>query len=269
MKNDVTQTDYVPSFEERLAYDLQRILHYASTAQNVDIPNGILEEATDALRNFWSAVRNNEQIPRQTDMVLIKSIDALSPKIYPVTTASLLISQVMEPGAPTTSKQLRDIRYRVESLIKRWIWAAVIALLLVFATTAFKIVKPEALGSNFGYLVPLLTFANPIALGFLGACVYILRTIFRGLADQTFVLREGTTYTLRAILGAVLGFMIPGLGLLSADASGKVLGFLSAAAVPFLAGYAVEPMFAALDNIVLTVRDAVSHDPTSRKGKNK
>jgi len=111
-------------------------------------------------------------------VVLLKSIDALSPKIYPVTTASLLISQVMEFGAPAKSQTLRDIRDRVKRLIDRWIRVAVITLLLVLTITALKVVKPGPLGSNFGYLIPLLTFANSIALGFLGACVYILRTIF-------------------------------------------------------------------------------------------
>lgn len=203
MKNDVTTADYLPSFEERCAYDLERILRYASTAEDVDIPKDILEAATNALRDFRYAIRNDQPIPPETDAVLLKSIDALSPRIFPVTTASLLISQVMEFGAPARSQILRDTRDRVKSLIDRWIWAAVIALLLVLTITAFKVVKPGFLGNNLGYLIPLLTFVNPIALGFLGACVFILRTIFRGLANQTFVLREGTTYTLRAILGAV------------------------------------------------------------------
>ena len=60
----------------------------------------------------------------------------------------------------------------------------------------------------------------------------------------------------------ILGFIIPNLFL---DKNAH-LG-LGAIAIPFLAGYAVEPMFAALDNIVLTFRDAVSRNPVAGAAK--
>jgi hypothetical protein len=74
---------------------------------------------------------------------------------------------------------------------------------------------------------------------------------FTGLANKTFVLRDSSAYALRSILGMILGYIIPHL-------YGDSAGLLTSIAVPFLAGYAVEPMFAALDNVVLTLRDAVS-----------
>jgi hypothetical protein len=143
------------------------------------------------------------------------------------------------------------------------------ALLLVFAFGAIISVEdaaihtgPAFLSDFWPMLIKTANFVNPIALGFLGACAYILRSILQGLAARTFVLRDGTSYVLRAILGMILGFMIPNLFL---DKNAH-LG-LGAIAIPFLAGYAVEPMFAALDNIVLTLRDAVSRSPVPGAAK--
>jgi len=51
--------------------------------------------------------------------------------------------------------------------------------------------------------------------------------------------------------------------------SNQSLGLLNDIAIPFLAGYAVEPMFAALDNLVLTIKDAVSRSSGSGTARSK
>jgi len=255
MNDESEQTE---NYVERLTNDLERLLRYASTAKDVDIPDEVLKEATNALQASKSAFSEDQSLSEQAELLLFKSIDVLSPKVYPATVISLEIAELMEVGSKVGSARQQKIRIRVKELVAAWNLAALLALLMAFAMTAFK-AADKSLPSNLQVLVSISDVANPMVLGFLGACAFILRRILQGLASQTFVLREGTTYRLRSILGIILGYMIPRI---VADVSGKQIGFLSSLAIPFLAGYAVEPMFAALDNIVLTIRDAVSRDPT-------
>jgi len=262
------------SYEWRLIYDLERLLRYASTAKEIDIGSDILNAATKALETAEASAKNGHLLPPDAHSNLLKSVDAITPKVYPVTTASLEIAEIMEIGRTGLSPRQVEIRRRVDALTTRWIWFAIAALGLVFIMTAITedVPKPNAphgwssfIDAIYPYVYPFAEFVNPIILGFLGSCAYILRSILQGLANQTFVLRDGTTYTLRSILGMILGFMI--LNLVK-DKQGT-LPFLSAVTIPFLAGYAVEPMFAALDNIVVTIRDAVGRDPAPHAGKGK
>jgi hypothetical protein len=198
---------------------------------------------------------------------LLQAIDKLVPRIYPATAASLEIAQLMEVGSTAASDRQKAIQRRVRSLINLWIYSTIAALLISVVTAAAASDSTKSIATAQGPDVVNLVawfnafskFFSPLALGFLGACSYILRMILQGLAAQTFVLRDGTTYTLRAMLGVTLGFMIPKL--LSDDAVTSPTKFFSAVAIPFLAGYAVEPMFAALDNIVTTLKDAVGKQP--------
>lgn len=248
------------AYVESLVKDLARLLRFASTAKDIDVPNEILEDAAKVLQAAETQVNECKPLDTDTELGMFKAIDALSPKVYPATTASLEIADIMEVGKLDGTERQQQIRRRVNRLIMVWIVAAVSALMLVFTFGAIISVEdaavhtgPAFLSDFWPMLVKTANFVNPIALGFLGACAYILRSILQGLANRTFVLRDGTSYVLRAILGMILGFMIPNLFL---DKNAH-LG-LGAIAIPFLAGYAVEPMFAALDNIVLTLRDAVS-----------
>jgi hypothetical protein len=248
---------YQLSYEQRLTHDLERLLRYASTAKSIEVPKDVLQDAAHALQAAKSQIGELRPLATDAEVALFKAIDALSPRVYPATTASLEIAELMEAGSVGGSDRQMEIRRRVKSLIRNWIYVTVICLLFVFLTLLGKKLTPVP---DLALVIYFCSFVNPIVLGCLGSCAFILRSILQGLASQTFVLRDGTTYTLRFILGAILGFMIPGL---MAD-NVQTLGFLSAIAVPFLAGYAVEPMFAALDNLVLTIRDAVSRSPTPR-----
>ncbi len=257
------------AYDESLVKDLARLLRFVSTAKDIDVPKDMLEGAAKALQSAETQVSEGRPLDLDTQLSVFKAIDALSPKVYPATTASLEIAEIMEVGNSDGTEQQQQIRRRVNSLITFWIVLAVASLVLVFAFCAI-IGAEDARDQTEQHILPglwpvllrIANFANPIALGFLGACAYILRSILQGLATRTFVLRDGTSYMLRSILGMILGFMIPNLFL---DKNAH-LG-LSAMAIPFLAGYAVEPMFAALDNIVLTLRDAVSRSPAAGAAK--
>lgn len=91
------------------------------------------------------------------------------------------------------------------------------------------------LSSFYAALVPLL-------LGAIGACTYVLRLMSDEIANFTFSSTSPTRHFVRISLGALAGVAI-GLG-------GIVTGSgLSSAALAFVAGYAVEPVFSTLDGI--------------------
>jgi hypothetical protein len=255
--------------DEALVKDLGRLLRFVSTAKDIDVPKDLLEEAAKAWQAGEMQINEGRPLDPDTELSVFKSIDALSPRVYPATTASLEIADIMGVGNSDCNDHQQRIKRRVNRLITLWIVLAVAALILVFTFGAIISIedsrdeaKQHILGDAWPVLLRTANFVNPIALGFLGACAYILRSILQGLANRTFVLRDGTSYVLRSILGMILGFMIPNLFLGKDDHLG-----LSAIAIPFLAGYAVEPMFAALDNIVLTLRDAVSRSPAAGAAK--
>lgn len=253
-----------PSYEWRLIFDLERLLSYSTTAKDIDVAPQVLTAATKALQDAQTQMQASKVLTSDAHLALLQSIDALSPKVFPVTTASLEIADVMEAGNANLSPRQAQIKRRVDFLTTFWMWTAIVALLAVFVLTAFNAHGEDGAARLPGSLRSISVhafaqFMDPIVLGFLGACAYILRTILTGLANKTFVLRDSTTYTLRAILGMILGFIIPNL---FPEPAGT-FHYLSDVAVPFLAGYAVEPMFAALDTIVTTIRDAVSKSSTA------
>jgi hypothetical protein len=255
-------------YEEDLIADVERLRRYASTDKDIEVGDIALGDATTALQAAKAEMAESGSLDGATELRLIKSIDALSPKIYPATLASLEIADIMEVGKRGLNDRQIQVRDQVNRLITWWIWVAIVTLLMVFLTSAVRENPLAVTAAQDGDSFPPTLFAfskfvNPIILGFLGACAFILRTILQGLANKTFVLRDGTAYILRSILGMILGFMVPRLY------SNASQGLLSDIAIPFLAGYAVEPMFAALDTLVLTIRDAVSRGGALAGGKGK
>ena len=91
-----------------------------------------------------------------------------------------------------------------------------------------------------GYLLPLLY-------GMLGACAFILRTLFVEIRTIAFT-NEFSLYWLRVVLGILAGvavgwFIVPG-------PEENVFKALSPMALAFLAGYSVELFFAAMDRLL-------------------
>lgn len=244
-----------------LVADVERVRRFVATAKDVSVAPELLDDVTQALQAAKAQLTDPGMLDLATESRLIAAVNALTPRIYPATLASLEIADIMEVGNSGLADRQRQIRNRVNRLVAWWIWVAVVTLFLVFLITA---ITDEKLKLDVD-LEDYCKFASPILLGFLGSCAFILRNILQGLANKTFVLRDSNAYALRSMLGMILGFMIPRL---YSDA-GPSVGLLTSVAVPFLAGYAVEPMFAALDNLVLTLRDVVSRNGAAGDGKGK
>ncbi|MGB8841553.1 MAG: hypothetical protein WCC64_10815 [Aliidongia sp.] len=240
------------SDEASLVADVERLRRYVATAKDVQVTSESLDDTTQALQAAKAQLASSGLLDLTTESRLIAAVNALTPKIYPVTLASLEIADIMEIGNSGLSPRQQQIRERVNRLVTWWIWIAIFTLMLVFLTSGIDEGK-----FDWNYLAEYSKFLNPIILGFLGSCAFILRNVLQGLATKTFILRDGNAYALRSILGMILGYMIPRLY----SAPDQSAGLLTSVAIPFLAGYAVEPMFAALDNLVLTLRDAVSRNP--------
>ena len=250
------------SREDRLTDDLERVLRYALTAKSVEIPKEVLEDATEALQLAKSCICAPAPVAAPVagtvELRLYKALDALAPRVYPATAASLEISELMEIGWVGGSPRQREIKRKVTCLIRRWKLAVIYSLVFIFVMHGMEGVPDAAIPDYLAFMKPFPEFTVPIAFGFLGSCAFILRDIIQSISAQTFVPRESTMYSLRAILGIILGFIMP---LLIGKNAAVLGGELRAVIIAFLAGYAVEPMFAALDNLVLTIRDAVSRGP--------
>jgi hypothetical protein len=82
----------------------------------------------------------------------------------------------------------------------------------------------------------------PIFLGIMGACAYVIRLISDQIKDTTFATTSFIRNMVRVALGALAGVVIGFGGVASA-------GNLSPSALAFIAGYAVEPVFATFDSI--------------------
>jgi hypothetical protein len=95
--------------------------------------------------------------------------------------------------------------------------------------------KVALLNGIYNALVPLL-------LGAVGAATYVLRLISEQIKDSTFTSTSPIRHIVRVALGCLAGLVV-GLGGFNNELN------LSSAALSFLAGYAVEPVFATLDSV--------------------
>ncbi len=82
----------------------------------------------------------------------------------------------------------------------------------------------------------------PIVLGLMGACTYVVRLISEEIKATTFSATSPIRHLVRVALGGLAGIVI-GFGGVVTDVG------LSASALAFIAGYAVEPVFSTLDGI--------------------
>lgn len=92
----------------------------------------------------------------------------------------------------------------------------------------------------------------PILLGTIGACAYVIRMIADQIRTTTFSRTSSIRHFVRVALGALAGVVL-GFGGFLAPQTGAG-STLSAAALSFIAGYAVEPVFALFDKIAETFR---------------
>ena len=88
----------------------------------------------------------------------------------------------------------------------------------------------------------LTTTVLPIVLGIMGACAYVVRLISDQIKDTTFSESSPVRHLVRVALGGLAGVVI-GFGGVVTEIG------LSSAALAFLAGYSVEPVFSTFDSI--------------------
>ena len=113
-----------------------------------------------------------------------------------------------------------------------------------------------------------------LAFGILGACVWVLREVNRGLENFTFSASRRAQYRARILLGMVAG---PTIGLFF-DQGGRFLSFtttstdmpslstqLSAAAIAFVAGFSIEILFAILDRFIRIIREFAGADSLDQR----
>jgi hypothetical protein len=91
----------------------------------------------------------------------------------------------------------------------------------------------------------------PMLLGAIGACTHVMRTISCQIRSVTFSRASPIRHLVRVILGALAGVAI-GVWGITTENSG-----LSAAALSFAAGYAIEPVFSTLDSIANKFKNGV------------
>ena len=89
----------------------------------------------------------------------------------------------------------------------------------------------------------------PILLGTMGSCAYVTRLIAQQIRETTFSSTSPIRNLVRIALGALAGVIV-GYGGIASNIS------ISPSALAFIAGYAVEPVFATLDNLAEKFRKA-------------
>jgi hypothetical protein len=98
------------------------------------------------------------------------------------------------------------------------------------------------------YLAAIKAYLLPAFLGMLGACTFVVRTISDQLKDFTFSHTSPLRHLLRVALGSIVGVVV-------VTFYGTPTGIsLSASAWAFVAGYAMEAVFAAFDAVVSKLR---------------
>lgn len=131
-----------------------------------------------------------------------------------------------------------------------------------YESEAFGELRPEAqnrieVTSAEFVLQALAAYVLPLLYGLLGAFAYVLRDIAREVRDVTFSAESTIRYGLRLSLGLLSGIAVgllltPGSGENGNAVPSEVLDLktLSPLGLAFVAGYAVELIFAAMDRIV-------------------
>jgi len=106
------------------------------------------------------------------------------------------------------------------------------------------------------------SYLLPFLLGMLGACTQVLRSIARRIGEQSMNPTLLPTYYIRVLMGYIIGtiiglFMLPSIGGTTTNPF-SLLASLPLLTAAFIAGYAAEVLFVALDKIVNDARDYVS-----------
>lgn len=96
----------------------------------------------------------------------------------------------------------------------------------------------------------LQTYILPLLYGFIGAAMFVLRTLRREIKDQTYCAESDINYRLRLALGSLSGMAI---GLFMSPDDAASFGAAGPLALAFLVGYNVEMLFSLMDKLIANV----------------
>lgn len=158
--------------------------------------------------------------------------------------------QLIEAQGMALEKEI-SIRY---DILKRWntVWAAPLQLFgLEIAPPVdnphYEDLQRARLAGEFvsqsieRYLLPLLY-------GWLGACLYVLRTLAREIKNLSYTAEQDMLYRLRVYMGTLAGLIV--VWFMPVAQSDPNIKSLSVFAVALLVGYSIDLLFALLDRII-------------------
>lgn len=268
----------------------------ASTVQNSAPPPGpeLRTLADDALYVVRELARGAVPLPATAvvadqDVRTITRVASDVQNSKPVSIADeselgLSLSRVLKSVAPITLQSLKDTDPNLEPrrspiFLLRTYEANHLSYSLVFWTIIFVAIASagefmsrfygEPLDQTEGWtngLGILLQNLTPFTYGAMGACVYLLRSLHKYIADRTFERRRRPEYVNRVLLGSVSGgAMVLLVDQVTTD-SGDVIHF-SSAALGFLAGYSTDLLFSAIERIIAAILPRVGLDSVRRRAE--
>jgi len=246
--------------------DLQRVLRYACTYKGKDSPESLIKSAVSALSPSDGKI---------IDAEVMKNINEISLLISPVTIRSLEISESIEGVQHPDLPEQAAIKEKFEILMRKWMFYTLIGLVSIVVSAlileAPKIIPSIIPNDELTIVISIINQIKYSLLGYLGACAFILRSILNHLSSKTFTFSDDRSYALRATLGFILGYFTPAL-VTASNLFTSVTGTsasLTLVTAAFLAGYAAEAVFTALDSLVITLQNTFSRSTTVRDNRAK
>jgi hypothetical protein len=236
-----------------------RYLYLLIFLLGVSVALGFLVSTTSSFSNdTLKLIAQNEELTEK----LRGETDQLEAEIGPGRFDSA--PEKLKPAIATIQAQLKQQGYLLDQLLQKNL---MMTKLLVFglgkslstgnfvqardvkevreAIRNYEIARTDVAGDRLSaqVIVGVITSTVlPIVLGIMGACAYVVRLISDQIKDTTFSATSPIRHLVRVALGGLAGVVI-GFGGVVTEIG------LSSAALAFIAGYAVEPVFSTLDGI--------------------
>jgi hypothetical protein len=221
--------------------EVNALIRYASE-RGID-PGGTALAALNKVVVEYEGARQGQKAQKQGE--LLKHYATLTAKTAPVNGRTLLDTN-------QANRQLGTLAL-----------LTIVLLALVIANGIFALwfgdqIEPEE-GLQLGLLYTqryVLGYLAPFLWGGLGACVYLLKRLYDIAADRAYDRAQLKGWTLRVLLGAILGAVVVHLFDLSTLTAGGVP--LEANAVAFFVGLGVKVVYGAFERMVEVLADKLN-----------
>jgi len=221
---------FIVSSATNLNSEIRKLIDSANQLTEKIVSETDLLEPAIGQKKFSKAGADNQEIIARLQNQVHEQDYLLDQMFQKTQVMSRLVSfgfmaSSWDPGSSATVSDISDIRIAVQNYYnsRRYIGND-----LLKGSITISVISSSIL---------------PIILGIMGACAYVVRLISDQIKDTTFSRTSPIRHLVRVALGGLAGVVI-GFGGVVADA-----GSLSPSALAFIAGYAVEPVFATLDSI--------------------